>query len=139
MLPFIIAILLWPIVTFGSIRLFSILLMPVFNRIYSKFDTKYSLISADLFQAISLILSQIILIFIVKFIYNQFQTNITGLLAIPFGLFYLIFGPRWLLDFYLQQKNEPWKDITIGERHLAWSWIVGLGFGWIISTIMLIN
>jgi hypothetical protein len=113
--------------------------MPIYDLICGKSNTKASLISADLFQAIGLILSQIILIIIVKLIYNYFRTSVTLWLTIPFGVWCIIFGPRWFLDFYLQQRHEPWKEITTIEKHLALSWTFGLGIGWIISTIILLT
>ena len=141
MLPFIIAIMLWPIVTFGSIRLFAFCFLPIYYLISVKSNTKASLISADLFQALGLILSQIILIIIVKLFYNYFQTSVTVWLTIPFGVWCLIFGPRLILDYYLKQKYlyEPWKEISLTKKHLAWTSTAGLGIGWVILTILLIG
>lgn len=141
MLPFIIAIILWPIVTFGSIRLYAFFFMPIYQLISFKSNSKVSLISADLFQVLGLILSQIILIIIVKLMYNYFQTSITVSLTIPFGVWCLIFSLRSLLDYYFKQRYlfEPWEEISLNKKHAAWSSAAGLGIGWIISTIMIIS
>jgi hypothetical protein len=144
MLPFIITIILWPLVTFSSIRLFSFFFLPIYTIISGKSNTKTSLLSADLFQAVGLIVSQIILIGIVKYIYNYYQTDVTVWLALPFGVWCLIFGPRLILYYYLKERylyesTDIWEEISRTKKHLAWTSTAGLGIGWIISTILLID
>ena len=93
---------------------------------------------ADIFQALSLIGSQIIAVLSAKGIYSLFQSQATAWLAIPFGLLCFLFGPMaGPIDDRLQAKYEG-KCPGDLERHVGWSWAVGLGIGWVVGSILLL-
>jgi len=132
MAPFILSIIAWPVVTFLSISLLSKILMPIFT---AKAD--YDVRRADFFQIITLIASQIIVVFVAQWIYGFFNLKATTWLAIPFGLWCFAFGPMsWQIYDYLKWKYEGIPSSDMG-RHLGKSWTIGLGIGWVIGTILL--
>jgi hypothetical protein len=134
-IPFILSVIAWPIVTFLSNVLISKLIMPLFEfKLRDKTDYK----RADIFQALTLIISQVIVVFVAKGLYLLFQRQATLWLAIPFGLWCFIFGPVIgpIYD-YLKAKYEG-ATPTILEKHLMWSWSIGLGGGWVISIFLLL-
>lgn len=135
-IPFILSVIAWPIVTFLSISLISKLLMPIF---ISKAEVDYDFRRADIFQAISLIVSQIIVVLVAQGIYSLFQRQATAWLAIPFGLWCFAFGPlSWQINDYLKAKYERETPSSF-EKHIGRSWTIGLGIGWVISTILLLE
>jgi tetratricopeptide (TPR) repeat protein len=132
LIPFILSVIAWPIVTFLSIFLVSKLLMPFFMR---RITIGYK--RADIFQALTLMGSQVIVVLVAKGIYNLFQHQATPWLAVPFGLWCFAFGPMaGPIDDHLKAKYEG-KTTGSLVKHIGWSWAVGLGVGWIISTILL--
>jgi hypothetical protein len=135
-IPFVLSVISWPIVTFLSNFLISKFLMPLFNLTLNPTD-KVSYRVADIFQTLSLIGSQIIAVLSAKDIYSLFQSQATGWLAIPFGLWCFVFGMFVPIADNLQFKYER---TTAGdlEKHVGQSWAVGLGIGWVIGTIILL-
>jgi|GEM_PF-2347965 hypothetical protein len=136
-IPFILSVIAWPIVTLLGNLLISKFLMPIFNLTHNPTD-KVGYRVADIFQALSLIGSQIIAVLSAKGIYSLFQSQATAWLAIPFGLLCFLFGPMaGPIDDRLQAKYEG-KCPGDLERHVGWSWAVGLGIGWVVGSILLL-
>ena len=104
-IPFILSVIAWPIITYSSIPLLTKLLMPTFVAKAVVGNSGYS--KADIFQAISLIVSQIIVVLVAQGIYTLFQRQATAWLAIPFGLWCFFLGPfTWQISHYLKAKYE---------------------------------
>lgn len=141
-IPFILSVIAWPLVTFLSVFILSKLLMPLFN--YFSFRkpgiemrVDYSL--SNVFQAIVLVVSQILVVAVAKSIFDGFGRWATAWLAIPFGLWCFAFGPMsWQINHYLKAKYEGVSSSSF-EKHLGGSWTIGLGIGWVIGTILLLN
>lgn len=136
-IPFFLSVVAWPIVTFLSNLLITKLIMPLFNLTLNPME-KVNYRVANIFQALTLIGSQIIAVLSAKGIYSLFQSQATAWLAIPFGLWCFVFGPMaGPIDDHLKAKYEG-KTPGDLERHVGWSWAVGLGIGWVIGTILLL-
>jgi hypothetical protein len=142
LIPFILSVIAWPIFTFLSIVLISKFLMPLFNITNKPEmgwfpDINYK--QADIFQAVTLIVSQVIVVLVAQSIYSLFHHQATPWLAIPFALWCFVFGPfSWQINHYLEMKYEGLSPSSF-EKHLGGSWTIGLGIGWAIGTILLLK
>ena len=131
-IPFILSVIAWPIVTLLAIPLFFKLTLPLFEfKLKIKEQINYK--RANFYHVLGLIVAQIIVVFVVKRIYMIFQSQATPWLAIPFGLWCFIFGPMtWQIRDYFREKYEG-ATPSIMEKNLGWSWTIGLGCGWLDS------
>ena len=148
MLAFIAATISWPIVTFASLAILQVLLMPLFNSLYRaprgtaiKGDeggpstpiaagfinahTKASFWLADVFQSVVLLATQLLAVLAGKGIFAMFGCEATRWLGLPFGVWCLLFG---LFGTFSGRMG----------RHMNLSWAVGLTIGWAVGTFALL-
>lgn len=112
---YLLAVIAWPIVTFGSMLVLQLALMPVFNAMYHPTPGKQaSFALADLFMAVVLAASQLLAVLVGKGIFWGVGLQATRWLVLPFALWCLL----------LSGLGGPLAG-RMG-RHVAWSWRVGL-------------
>ena len=124
-LAFVAVTLLWPIATLGSMFVLQLLLIPVYSAIWrTSKNGQYGLLMADVFQAVVLAATQIVVVVAGKFVFSLFGQEPTRWLAAPFFawcVLYPLFG------------HDPSR---LGS-HIWLSWSMGLCGGWLIAIIWL--
>ena len=124
-LAYVLAILAWPVVTFAGNILIGIALMPIFNALYvPEQGQRPSFGLADIFQAFTLVCTQALAFLVGKSIFHLLGSEASRWLALPLGIWCLVFAFKGLMGGRL-------------ERHVGLSWTIGLVAGWTISTVWL--
>lgn len=146
--PFLIAIIAWPIIITLFVIIQGKLLMPLFSSIMHGFGfigKKSGYYIADIFNVQMYALSQIAVIIAAEEIFKLFHRQVSLWLLVPFGIMSLLFIPWSEIPITLKNAERKMKDLVIEEslgmrigsiqKHLDWSRVAGLGIGWLFGAL----
>ena len=129
-LAYILAIITWPIITFGGNLAFSVALLPVFLLVHRPTPGKaVTFGDADMFQAGVLAATQFAAVAVSKWLFGLFGAMPTPWIVLPFGLFCAVFVIDSIVGLAAPSRIE---------KHLHLSWLIGLPAGLTLATLWML-
>jgi len=130
LLAYILAIVTWPIITFGGNLVFSVLLLPVFSLVHRPTPGKpVGFGAADIFQAAVLAATQFAAVAVSKWLFHLCGATPTQWMALPFGLLCAVFVIPSITGLLAPSRFE---------RHVHLSWVIGLPAGLTLATLWML-
>ncbi|HUU11406.1 MAG TPA: hypothetical protein VM431_12845 [Phycisphaerae bacterium] len=129
-LAYILAIVCWPIITFGGNLLFSVVLLPVFSLVHRPTPGKPAgFVAADIFQTVVLAATQFAAVALSKWLFQLCGVTPTQWMALPFALLCAVF---------LVPSISGLLSGSRMERHVFLSWVIGLPAGLALATLWML-
>lgn len=130
LLAWILAIVAWPIITFGGNLVFSLLLLPVFSAVHRPTPGKPVRFGmADVFQTAVLAATQFAAVAASKWLFHLCGTIPTQWMALPFGLLCVVFVIPSVTGLLSPSRFES---------HVYLSWVIGLPAGLTLATLWML-
>lgn len=131
LLAYILAIVTWPIITFGGNLVLSVLLLPVFSLVHRPAPSgkPVGFGAADIFQTAVLAGTQFAAVAVSKWLFHLCGATPTQWIALPFGLLCAVFVIPSITGLLAPSRLE---------RHVHLSWVIGLPVGLTLATLWML-